>query len=560
MNPAPPFSLLVGALPLLLVPLAAVIGTFWPAGRLPALDRLLGHRIVPWLAGVITALVIRNVWGSLDAVPVIHDESAYLLQAALLAHGKLVGPARPLPEFFEQVHVFVTPVLAPRYPPGFSLALLPGIWLGLPGLMPVVLSGLTAALLIALVRRVSTPSVALLTWLLWVVTPGNLRFRPAYLTESLSGFLWLATWWGVLEWRASGRRGWLLLISGLIGWQAITRPLTAIAFALPIGILVLLTLRRTGRWRDLAPAMAVGLLCLSIIPYQNQVTTGNWRLTPLKHYSEVYFPFDLPGFGYDSTPPQRAWPPDFKAFADRFSPMHREFTPDRLPEILLRRSSHVLQDSWGRWLPSFALLAVIGFAAGGPAVMFGGLTCLSLQLTYLTFAHDENWNVYYLEGEAVLILAVALGFAWLARQAVRIGRGESDEIVTRRTGLVLTLLSLVVFGSWSRTIREARGTARYVSFDQERFRRQVDRLPGPSIVFVRYAADHDLNHSLITNVPDLAAAHAWLVYDRGSDNPRLMAVAPDRKAYLYEEERRKLTPLDSTGLPLRATADSTRIP
>jgi hypothetical protein len=39
-----------------------------------------------------------------------------------------------------------------------------------------------------------------------------------------------------------------------------------------------------------------------------------------------------------------------------------------------------------------------------------------------------------------------------------------------------------------------------------------------------------------------------------------MAVAPDRKAYLYEEERRKLIPLDSTGLPLRARADSTRIP
>ncbi len=555
MNPASLPPALQGVLPIIALLSALALALLWPATRLPPVLKWLQHPAAPWIAGVVTALVIANVWGGLDAAPVIHDEAAYLLQAQMLAHGHLAGPARPLPAFFEQFHVFVTPVLASRYPPGFALALVPGIWLGLPGLIPVVLSGLTAALLFALARRISSGAVALVTWAIWTVTPGNLRFRPSYLTESLSGLLWLASWWCLIEWRERGQRRWLLFMTALIGWQATTRPLTAIAFALPIGVVVLLTLRRTGRWRDLVPAAAVGLLCVAVIPYQNQITTGNWRLTPLKHYSTVYFPFDLPGFGYDSTPPQREWPVDFKAFAARFSPMHREFTPDRLPAIFVDRSAHILHDAWGRWWPSFALVAVIGLVAGGPLVQFGAITCLTLVVTYLTFAHDENWMVYYIEGQAVLVLVVAIGMAWLVRRCLE--RFSPESVAMKRTSLVLALFTLVVLGSWGRTIREARGTARFVSFDQERFRRQVDRLPGPSIVFIRYAADHDLNHSLITNAPDLETAHAWLVYDRGSENTRLMALAPARKSYLYEEERRRFTPLAPDGTPVpKAPADS----
>ncbi|MFI5210510.1 MAG: hypothetical protein ACHQ2E_08700, partial [Gemmatimonadales bacterium] len=220
----------LGLLPLLLVAVAGLAARFWPGRSLPVADRLLASAAAPVLAGVFTSLVIYQVWGSLNGVPVIHDEAAYLLQAQMLAQGHLVGPARPLPQFFEQFHVFVTPVLASKYPLGFAVALVPGVWLSLPGLMPVLLGGLTGAMLFLLARRFATPSVALLAWLLWVVTPGSLRFRPSYLTESLTGLLWLASWWSLLEWKRTGRRGWLLGLSLLVAWQAITRPVTAIAF------------------------------------------------------------------------------------------------------------------------------------------------------------------------------------------------------------------------------------------------------------------------------------------------------------------------------------------
>ena len=162
-------------------------------GALGSLDRGRAHH-----------LALGLVWGSLSPVATIHDEAAYLLQAQLLASGRLVGPGRPLPEFFEQFHVFVTPLLTGKYPLGFALALVPGIWLGLPALIPLLLNGVAGGLLFALARRLTTPGVAALAWLLWLLAPGTIDYHAAYLSETLSGPLWLAGWWALLEWRDEG--------------------------------------------------------------------------------------------------------------------------------------------------------------------------------------------------------------------------------------------------------------------------------------------------------------------------------------------------------------------
>jgi hypothetical protein len=168
-------------------------------------------------------------------------------------------------------------------------------------------------------------------------------------------------------------------------------------------------------------------------------------------------------------------------------------------------------------------------------------------LLYLTFAHADNWTVYYIETEAVTVALVAIGggrvLRWIADR-----RKESAPLAASRAAFGVVLLAVVVFSTWSRSLREARGTTRFVSFDQDRFRRQVERLAGPAIVFIRYAADHDVNKSLIINEYDLERAHAWLVYDRGMDNRRLMALAPGRIPYRYDEERHRLSKLGPDGV------------
>ncbi len=160
--------------------LALVAGSI-VAGRLPPfLTRATDWLGTPWPVvglGLVSAALSWWMWRSLDAVPIVHDEAGYVLQAQIFARGMWAAPAPPLPHFFEQFHVFVSPVLAPKYPPGHAILLIPGVLLGLPGLMPVVLNGLTGALLFALVRRLSNPWVGLLAWFLWLVAPANLFFR-----------------------------------------------------------------------------------------------------------------------------------------------------------------------------------------------------------------------------------------------------------------------------------------------------------------------------------------------------------------------------------------------
>src|SRR2546423_1254716 len=148
------------------------------------------------VCGVITAVVTWCAWGSLNQIAAYHDEAAYLLQAGIFASGRWTAAARPLPEFFEQYHVLVTPVLASKYWPGHSLLMVPGVWLGLPGLVPVLLSGLAGALCFALARRVAaSPWVALVTWLFWTSAPGGLYWRGARFSEITTSALWLVGWW-----------------------------------------------------------------------------------------------------------------------------------------------------------------------------------------------------------------------------------------------------------------------------------------------------------------------------------------------------------------------------
>jgi hypothetical protein len=68
-------------------------------------------------------------------------------------------------------------------------------------------------------------------------------------------------------------------------------------------------------------------------------------------------------------------------------------------------------------------------------------------------------------------------------------------------------------------------------------------------VFGRKGKSQTLAQSLFVNEPDLNHARIWIVHDRGKENARLVALAPDRAPYVYDEQRGKLVPLDAAGRP-----------
>ena len=517
-----------------------------PSFEIAAVTKPLEGNAAPLIIGVLTAVITWWLWGTLSATPYIHDEVALLLQARIFAEFRWAAPSPPLPEFFEQFHVFVTPTLAPKYPPGHALLMVPGVWLGMPGLVSVVLSGVTGGMLFALARRYSNGVVAAVAWFIWLVAPAALRFRPSYFSEVTTGAIWLVAWWALLRYRETNARRWLVALAALVAWGGITRPVTMIAFLIPVGCVVLWTVAKRRAWGDLAAALPLSLAICAIVPVWGHSVLGEWGRNPYAYYQALYFPVENPGLGVDSTPALRSLPADMSRFNEYARPMHAVHTAERLPEQLRARLLELRRGMWGDQYFLY-LLAIVGALVMPAAVAVALGACVLVVLAYLSIAHQSFWLVYYLELLPVLAFLSALGlwqFVTLVAELAptRVGRARELAVPALVTciGLVSWLSpgALESFSLWHRRLSMAPGY-------HDSFRRLVAQIPDrKAVVFVRYAPNADVHMSLTNNEPDPSSARVWAVHDLGDANLRLLQAAPDRVPYLYEElpDRRVLKP------------------
>ena len=522
--------------------------------------RVLAGRGAIAAAALIAAAVTWCVWRSLNDVGTIHDEASYLLQAQLFARGQWAAPAAPIPAFFEQFHVFVDPVIASKYPPGHSLLIAPGIWFGLPGLVPMLLVAASGALVFALARRVSNAWVATLTFLLWLLGRTELRFHSSYLSENTTGLCWLLGFWALLEWRERREARWLALLTACVAWGGITRPLTMVAYAIPTAIVVIWTMirHRAWHWRQLAPAAAVGVAIIGILLVSNAKVTGSWHSMPWNVWSREYMPWDAPGFGMDTTPPRRELPHVMAVFAEQFSGFHKDYTLAALPAETWARLSEITESTLGTWrrpdvrtlLAPFALFGLILLGWGRPVRegRFALACAVALFVAYLTYAHPAGWTLYYLESSWLLPFAAALGL-WTATtmiaQRAKMPTGELLRGAPRLSSLATTALVGALLWFAIPRVDGARHYADLSHFTLRGWRTFLSAtVPDQrAIVFVRYTPSHYVHESLIANDPDLASARLWVVFDRGPENQKLVALAPDRTPYLFDEKTRQLTRL-----------------
>ena len=522
--------------------LLALLGRVGRPLALPGIERALAARAAPPAAGLVVAIVTVWTWGSLDEPGVYHDEIAYRVQAEIFASGRLAGPPAPALEFFEQFHVLVSPRLAPKYLPGHALVLVPGVWIGLPGLVPVALAGLSGGMLFALSRRLAGGWVAALATLLWLTAPAGLAWRATYFSQSTSTAAWLAAAWALLEWVERGRPRHLAAVGALLGWCAITRPLTALALALPFGVVVLALAVRRRSFGSLAPALAAGGLVIAMVAPFNAAATGSPWVLPYSVYTKLHIPWDHMGFGFDPTPPLRDPTPEMAAFTEFFRPIYAAHTREALPGALVARAVSSARDTWSTagvgwdWRAPLSLLALVAIPSMGRAGLFGLASVASLLLAYLVYAHGDYWTLYYQETQPVLAYLTALGasrlFGWAARGEAPASPGALPARAVAPMTLFL-LCALALGATGAAAVRE-RIAAR--SAYQRHAARLFGRIPEPrAVVFIRYAPDHSPHWTLVRNPPDHARARLWLVHDRGEDNRRLLALAPDRVPYLFDE-------------------------
>ena len=514
-----------------------------PVARfLNRIERGLGHRLAPYLFAIATVALIGWLWGSLNPLPWVYDEAAYLLQAKIFATGHWAAAGRPLPEFFEQVHVLVTPKLVPKYPPGHALLMVPGIWLGASALVPLLFTMVTGGLVFGFSRALVNPWVGGLTWLVWITAPEELYIRPSYLSETSTTLIWLLAWWTLSRWRKGGAPRWLAATGALAGLGLLVRPITALALLLPILVVVMGDCARKRRWRDLVGPIVAAAPIVALAPIWSYQTSGRVYPTPYSEYSRVYVPWNMPGFTVDTSPPLRPPIPALEKFKREWLPTHRAHTLPNLPAIVWERLAGIGETMWGggwRWILLGGVVAGLAAIPGelGLVLVSGGV----LFGAMLWLASKPLWTVYYLEVFPALAMVTAIGTwriaGWIATRINRPWVGPALLVGG-------ALVSVPGIAHRVALAKEDQVDFRLVATD---LARAIDSIPGKAIIFIYPGPSHRPYESYVTNEPDLDATRVWVVHDRGDDNERLRRLAPDRAAYRFDPGDGSLHPLE----PLR---------
>jgi hypothetical protein len=305
-------------------------------------------------------------------------------------------------------------------------------------------------------------------------------------------------------------------------------------FAIPVGVVVIREVARTRRWTHLAVGVACGTLVLGLIPLWSARVTGTAMVMPLAAYTTDYLPFDLPGTRMNETPPKRALPAEMERVRSFLRDIKRDQVSDGAMRTLTDRLGLVFRDMFrGTRLPfvlAFAVAIALAIVGRNAAVLFSMGSSLLLVVGYLTQAHTADWSVYYLETYPAFAFAAAVGSLELWRRR--------PAFIERNRRAIFAVLAFVAIFNVAADVATARTMLAKIATPIERFRSGVAALTTqPNIVFVRYARpdQRNMHLSLVANDGVLTSAPTWVVHDRGADNVRLMASAPERTPYVYDE-------------------------
>ena len=480
-------------------------------------------------------------------VPVIHDENSYLLQAQMLAHGRLYEPQHPLADFFESFHMLVKPVYSSIYFPGTAAFYVPGVWLHARAwVFSVMIYGLIVGLTYLIASELLGELAGLLASLLMLGVP-LLRLVSVYvLSQGPATLLGLVMIWAWLRWRGRHGLSWAIVIGVCAGWAAITRPVDALAFAIPIGIALLLDLRRCPRTQVTGTVAIIVVAAAPFLVVQahfNRAVTGSVLKTPYVLYLEQNQPGST--FGFNSASPD-ARPastlPQKQAFFDSIlKPMQEKRTWRGMSVVLIQRLAGVVLNSFcSHLLIPLAIIGVIVGLAVLPDRRWRTIFSIpALQFVLYLF------NPYFLANYAMPMLpmaamSVALGVRIISTYiAPERWRAVTFSFLTIAT----TGLALAALPEFDRT-----------RHDEISDRFQVWRInqvlatevKAPAVVLFRYAPPADSLQEPVYNidVPWPDDAPIIRAHDLGARDRELIAYyaarQPWRHLYLYDRENERL--------------------
>ncbi len=190
-----------------------------------------------------------------ERLPHLEDEVAYLYQARVFARGDIVIGSP------ETSRVFWQPFIVDRegnrfskYTPGWSAQLAVGILLGEYWVINAFFAALTVAVTYRLGREIFNPETGLIAAALFAFSPMALLLNATLMSHTSALFwttLFLYAYWRIERGRHALR--WGLLAGLALGALVATRPLTAVAIALPVIVWSVIRLVRAFALTDPLP-------------------------------------------------------------------------------------------------------------------------------------------------------------------------------------------------------------------------------------------------------------------------------------------------------------------
>ena len=474
--------------------------------------------------------------------PAFHDEHMYLLQARMLAHGRLWMPQHELADFFDSFNIIVKPVYAATYFPGTALFYVPGIWLNTAYWFTSILIAAGAVAMLYIVMTELMDGVSGWMAALLSVSLSQLRgLSVMAMSHTVMLLLLLLSFWSYLHWRRLYSRGWALAIGVFSGWAAITRPLDAVCLILPIGAAMLWDLRRLNR-RVVAISLCMAFLgampLLSLQLLLNKGVTRSFSRTPFTLYAIQNFP----GLSFGRN--AMVLPTDSPSSLPQLRDYYRQFLfPD-----LTRHQSDPFMETWTKKrleriadvaLPGhllFVLLPIGLIALRSPPMI--AMTIGPLLLLPLSYAFYPSYLKHYgLVAAPGFILVALLGMQEMGRRFPFV-----------RSSLILAIATLSIASLPElRGMRDSFMQAPYLADINAKLAELEHK---PAVVLFRYqSGGTDLHEEPVYNLdvawPD--DAPVIRAQDRGTDNRRIFDYyarhQPQRFFYRYDRTTTELTPL-----------------
>jgi len=471
--------------------------------------------------------------------PDLYDEFSHLLEADTLRHFRLANPPHALPQFFETFFVLQRPTYASIYPPGQGLILAIGWTLfGHPWAGVLLATAAFCGLCYWMLRGWVSPRWAMAGGLLAVIEFGPLN-------------RWMNEYWGG-EWiaasgclvfgalprlRAAPRRRDALLLGLGLAMHLITRPYESIFLFLAVAMFWAPWRREEMRaaLRFLPHAAAPVLLAVALLGVQNKQVTGSWTTMPeaLSQYQ-----YGVPAaLTFQAKAEPHVPLTDQQAMDYR---MQRSFLGER-PETL---GTYLLRLEYRVRYCRFFFLAPLYLALAAFLAALREARYRWVALTLALFALGTNFfpafQLHYVAAATCLFVLISVvGLERIARKWPEAARLVA-LVCAAQFIFWYGLHALFDTADWSVAVRRYETWDSINHTDPERrifVNRQLDRMPGKLLVFVRYSPRHIFQDEWVYNRAAIDQARVVWARDLGDQQDRqLLQYYADRTALLLEPD------------------------